>query len=73
VASPLEAGIRAVANQVVGHPLGFVNPLCYRLMNTPALHDEVAPPSPTAEVRTDFANLLNSSTGPDDLSSVSPL
>ena len=63
LASPLEAGVLAVADQVAGHSLGFVNPLYYKLLNTPALHDEVTPSSPKAEVRIDFANLLNSSAG----------
>ena len=63
LASPLEAGVLAVADQVAGHSLGFVNPLYYKLLNTPALHDVVAPSSPTAEVRTDFANLVDASKG----------
>ncbi len=32
LSSPLEAGVIAVANQVAGHPLGFVNPLYYKLL-----------------------------------------
>jgi subtilase family serine protease len=63
LSSPLLAGVIAVADQLVGHKLGFVNPLYYKLLNTPALHDEVAPRSPQAEVRTDYANFLDSSQG----------
>jgi subtilase family serine protease len=63
LSSPLLAGVIAVANQVVGHPLGFVNPLYYKLVNTPAVHDEVAPRTPQAEVRTDYANFVDSSDG----------
>ena len=63
LSSPLLAGVVAVANQVHRHPLGFVNPLYYRLLGTSALHDIVAPTSPVAQVRTDYANLLDNSQG----------
>ena len=63
LASPLLAGVVAVADQFGHRPLGFINPLYYRLLGTPALHDIVAPKSPVAQVRTDYANFLNGSQG----------
>ncbi|HET8842478.1 MAG TPA: S53 family peptidase, partial [Ktedonobacteraceae bacterium] len=33
--TPTWAGIIAVANQVAGHPLGFINPGLYKIMATP--------------------------------------
>ncbi|MBV9208722.1 MAG: S8/S53 family peptidase [Actinobacteria bacterium] len=63
LSSPLLAGVVAVADQLHRHPLGFINPLYYRLLGTPALHDIVAPTSPVAQVRTDYVNLLNNSQG----------
>jgi subtilase family serine protease len=63
LSSPLIAGVVAVADQFAHRSLGFINPLYYKLLGTPALHDIVAPSSPLAQVRTDYANLLNSSGG----------
>jgi len=63
LSSPLMAGVVAVADQLNRRPLGFINPLYYRLLGTSALHDIVAPRSPVAEVRTDYNNLLDSSDG----------
>ena len=63
LSSPLLAGVVAVANQAHHHPLGFINPLYYRLLGSSALHDTVAPTSPVAQVRTDYANLLDNSQG----------
>ena len=63
LASPLMAGVVAVADQFGHHSLGFINPLYYDLLGTRALHDIVAPKSPLAEVRTDYANFLNGSQG----------
>ena len=63
LSSPLLAGVVAVANQVHRHPLGFINPLYYRLLGTAALHDTVAPTSPVAQVRTDYTNFLDNSQG----------
>ena len=53
----------AVADQLGHHSLGFINPLYYKLLGTPAIRDIVAPKSPVAEVRTDYANFLNDSQG----------
>lgn len=63
LSSPLIAGVVAVADQFTHRSLGFINPLYYRLLDTPALHDIVAPSSPLAQVRTDYANFLDSSEG----------
>ena len=63
LSSPLLAGVVAVANQVHRHPLGFINPLYYKLLGTRALHDIVAPTSPVAQVRTDYTNFLDNSQG----------
>ena len=63
LSSPLLAGVVAVANQAHHHPLGFINPLYYRLLGSSALHDIVAPTSPVAQVRTDYVNLLDNSQG----------
>ena len=64
LASPLLAGVVAVADQFARRSLGFINPLYYdRMLGTKALHDIVAPTSPQAEVRTDYANFLNGSQG----------
>jgi subtilase family serine protease len=63
LSSPLLAGVVALANQVHRHPLGFINPLYYRLLGTVALHDIVAPTSPLAQVRTDYVNFLDNSQG----------
>jgi subtilase family serine protease len=63
LSSPLLAGVVAVANQAHHHPLGFINPLYYRLLGTSALHDTVAPTSPVAQVRTDYMNFLDNSQG----------
>jgi subtilase family serine protease len=63
LSSPLEAGVLAVAEQFSRRPLGFVNPLYYALIGTHGLHDEVAPTSPVAEVRTNYANTVDNSEG----------
>jgi subtilase family serine protease len=63
LASPLLAGVVAVADQAHHRLLGFINPLYYRLLGTAALHDIVAPASPLAQVRTDYTNFLDNSQG----------
>jgi subtilase family serine protease len=63
LSSPLLAGALAVAYQKAGRPLGFVNPRLYNLLGTSALFDVVAPKSPVHQVRTDYANFLDSSEG----------
>ncbi len=39
LASPLVAGVMALADQASGFPHGFINPELYALEGTPALHD----------------------------------
>jgi subtilase family serine protease len=63
LSSPLIAGVVAVADQFTHRSLGFINPLYYKLLDTSALHDIVAPSSPLAQVRTDYTNFLDSSQG----------
>jgi hypothetical protein len=53
----------AVAGQFSHRPLGFVNPLLYRLLGTRALHDIVAPASPLADVSTFYVNNLDNTQG----------
>jgi arsenate reductase len=63
LASPLLAGVIAVADQRRGHRVDFVNPLSYENLGTPALHDVTAPAEPVALVRADYQNDLDSSGG----------
>jgi subtilase family serine protease len=63
LSSPLLAGVVAVADQLHHRSLGFINPLYYRLLGGRGLHDIVAPRSPVAQVRTDYANFLDNSEG----------
>lgn len=63
LSSPLLAGVIAVADQYARHSLGFVNPLYYKLLGSPALHDITAPTSPLAQVRTDYVNGVDNSAG----------
>jgi subtilase family serine protease len=63
LSSPLIAGVVAVADQFTHKSLGFINPLYYKLLGTPALHDVKAPTSPVAQVRTNYANSVDASEG----------
>lgn len=63
LASPLMAGVVAVADQFSHRALGFINPLYYHVLGTKTLHDIVAPTSTVAQVRTDYTNFLNGSQG----------
>jgi subtilase family serine protease len=64
LASPLLAGVIAVADQVRGSSLGFLNPALYALSTMPnALFDVMPASSPQALDRVDFANTLNKSSG----------
>jgi subtilase family serine protease len=63
LSSPLLAGVVAVADQLSHRSLGFINPLYYRMLGTPGLHDLVAPASPLAQVRTDYANEVDNTEG----------
>ncbi|HEX3490382.1 MAG TPA: serine protease, partial [Streptosporangiaceae bacterium] len=63
LSSPLVAGMVAVADQFTHKSLGFINPLYYKLLDTPALHDITAPTSPQAQVRTNYTNSVDASGG----------
>jgi subtilase family serine protease len=62
LSSPLMAGVMAVAQQKAGRTIGFANPILYRLPSG-AFHDVVAPASPMAAIRTDYANSENGNDG----------
>lgn len=62
LASPIMAGIMALADQAAGHSHGFANPAIYRLAGTAALHDIVAS-AKRAVVRSDNANGVNAADG----------
>lgn len=40
LSTPLWAGIQAIANQMAGHPLGFINPGLYKLAISPTYHQD---------------------------------
>jgi subtilase family serine protease len=63
LASPLLAGMVAVADQAHHKALGFINPLYYSMLGTSALHDIVAPKSPIAQVRTEYVNGVDNKQG----------
>jgi subtilase family serine protease len=63
LASPLLAGMVAVADQAHHKALGFINPLYYSMIGTSAVHDIVAPKSPIAQVRTEFVNGVDNKQG----------
>ncbi|MFI1994799.1 protease pro-enzyme activation domain-containing protein [Actinoplanes sp. NPDC020271] len=63
LASPLLAGLQAIADQKAHHPLGFVNPLYYRELGTSALNDITAPRTPLYEARTNFVNGIDAGDG----------
>jgi subtilase family serine protease len=62
LASPVFAGIMALADQKAGHPHGFANPALYRLYGSRALYDP-KPVADTGVVRVDFANTVDASDG----------
>jgi subtilase family serine protease len=63
LASPLYAGLEAIADQVYGRSHGFVNPSIYALAGTGALHDIVPPAKPSAVVRVNYNNSVDASGG----------
>ena len=63
LASPLLAGMVAVADQAHHKALGFINPLYYSMIGTSALHDIVAPASPLYQVRTEYVNGVDNKQG----------
>ncbi|GAA2481175.1 S53 family peptidase [Winogradskya humida] len=63
LASPLLAGLQAVANQKARHALGFVNPLYYAKLGTSALNDIKAPKKAVYEARANYVNSVDPSDG----------
>jgi subtilase family serine protease len=62
VASPLMAGMEAVADQAAGFKHGFANPAIYAL-KAKAVHDVVTPSQTLAVWRADYANGVDASEG----------
>ena len=63
LSSPLMAGVIAVVDQLGHRKLGFTNPLYYKLLHSPALHDITAPKSPVSQVRSEYTNGVDPSGG----------
>ncbi|TVZ03648.1 serine protease [Trebonia kvetii] len=63
LASPIVAGIMALANQAAGQPLGFVNPLLYKLAGSAAFNDVVSPSATIAVVRSNYKNSVDATGG----------
>lgn len=65
LASPLFAGVMADADQAAGGPLGFVNPLLYRLYaeSAPGAFYDVLPSSLQADVRNDYIDGVDATEG----------
>ena len=63
LASPLMAGVMALADQQAGRHHGFANPALYAQYGTPAYRDTVAPDQPIAVVRNDFVNSVDATDG----------
>jgi subtilase family serine protease len=67
LATPLVAGLQAIAEQLAGHPLGFANPEIYAKFGTSDFHDPNGNPlgngQPAAQVRTDFVNSADDTDG----------
>jgi hypothetical protein len=53
----------AAGGQRAGHPVGFVNPLLYKLSGTDAISDIVAPKTPRYEVRVDYVDSVDATDG----------
>jgi subtilase family serine protease len=63
LASPLFAGMMALADQASGKHHGFANPALYGLYRSAAFHDVSAPKSKVAVVRTNYVNNTNAAGG----------
>ncbi len=66
LSSPLLAGVMADADQAAGAPLGFVNPLLYKLYASPggaAAYYDVLPGGKQANVRNDFLDEVDAEEG----------
>jgi subtilase family serine protease len=62
LASPVFAGIMALADQAARHPHGFANPALYKLYGSPALYDP-KPVTGLGVVRVDYANTVDATDG----------
>jgi subtilase family serine protease len=62
LASPVFAGIMAIADQVSGRPHGFANPALYTLYGTKAFYDPT-PRTGTGVVRVDYVNGVDATKG----------
>lgn len=62
LASPLFAGMMALADQAAGRPHGFANPVLYSRYGTRAFYDPAAR-ADTAVVRVDYANYVDATNG----------
>jgi subtilase family serine protease len=63
LSSPLLAGLIADADQAAGVPLGFVNPLLYRLAGAPGSFYDVVSGGAQANVRNDFLDEVDAGEG----------
>jgi subtilase family serine protease len=63
LASPLFAGVMALADQSAGFQHGFANPALYRVAGSAAFHDIVPSTGQLAVVRNDYANKVDASGG----------
>ncbi len=67
LSSPLFAGVMADADQAAGTPLGFVNPLLYRLEASPSeaasAYYDVIPGGQQADVRNDYLDEVDADEG----------
>jgi subtilase family serine protease len=63
LASPLFAGMMALADQAAGKHHGFANPALYALYRSAAFHDITAPKTKVAVVRTNYLNNTNAAGG----------
>jgi subtilase family serine protease len=63
LASPLFAGVMALADQAAGTPHGFANPALYGAAATAAFRDVTSPAQRVAVVRNDYANGVDASGG----------
>ena len=63
LASPLMAGVQALASQAAGSRLGFANPAIYALQGSSALRDVTNNHDGDANVRSDYVNGIDDSAG----------
>jgi subtilase family serine protease len=66
LASPLLAGVIALADQRAGTPLGFLNPVLYKASAVKSTYNDIVPPAnpdATAVIRVDYANTVDASNG----------